>query len=222
MTNESAVELNGPVREPKAGHPADSLVILCHGYGANGDDLINLADQWRPLLPATVFCAPNAPERAPMAPNGYQWFALSSLSREERSEGTRAAAPILNGYIDHVLSRYGIAESRLALVGFSQGTMLSLEVGLRREPQIAGILGYSGALAAPERLAAEIRSRPPVMLIHGDRDAMIPFTFMYEAVGALEALGVRVEKHLCSGIAHGISPEGLQRGGAFLSRIFGR
>lgn len=221
MVDEIASNLTGPIREPDAKEKADSLVILCHGYGANGDDLIGLADQWRPLLPTTVFCAPNAPEKAPLAPNGYQWFALGSLSREERAVGTRAAAPILNAYIDQMLTHYKIDDSRLALVGFSQGTMLSLEVGLRRESQLSGILGYSGALAAPERLVAEIRSRPPIMLIHGDRDAMIPFTYMYEAVGALEAAGLKVEKHLCSGVAHGISPEGLQKGGAFLCRNFG-
>jgi len=221
MAEQVSLILSGPVREPEPHLQVDSLVILCHGYGANGDDLIGLADQWRPLLPTTVFCAPNAPERAPLAPNGYQWFALNGLSKEARDRGTRAAAPVLNEFIDQMLARYKISASRLALVGFSQGTMLLLEVGLRREQQIAGILGYSGALAAPERLLAEIRSRPPVMLIHGDRDAMIPFTYMYEAVGALEAAGLQVERLLCSGIAHGISPEGLQKGGAFLCRIFG-
>jgi phospholipase/carboxylesterase len=219
--NEAVVaQLSGPVIEPENGAP-ESMVILCHGYGSNGDDLIQLAPQWQAILPGTVFLSPNAPEACPGAPGGYQWFPLTSMDRDERKAGVYGAAPILNGFIDQSLEKYGLTEDRLALVGFSQGTMMSLHVGPRREKQLAGILGFSGALTAPENLVAEIRSKPPVSLFHGEQDNMIPFPAMFEAVGALEAAGMKVQRHLSPGVPHSIGPDGLQKGGAFLASIFG-
>ncbi len=214
-------DLTGPKIEPKEGVKPDSLVIFCHGFGANGQDLIGLADNWRAMFPATVFLAPNAPEPCAGAPGGYQWFPISSFDREERATGTKRAAPILDRYIDETLEAYGLDESRLVLVGFSQGTMMALHAGLRRKKQIAGILGYSGALIMPERLVAEIRSRPPILLIHGDQDNVVPAYMMFESVGALEAAGLTVEKHLSQGVAHGIAPDGLQKGGIFIARVLG-
>lgn len=209
--------LEGPVLMPASGIKK-SLVILCHGYGSNGEDLINLAKNLQPDFPDTVFVAPNAPEKSPH-PGGYQWFPITSFSQQERIEGTYNAAPYLDEFIDHCLKKYTVPESKLALVGFSQGTMLSLHVGLRRKNQVAGILGFSGALAAPGTLVAEMKSKPPVYLIHGAMDNVIPFPALFEAVGALEAAGICVEKHISQNTAHGIAQDGLEKGRAFLKRV---
>ncbi len=215
------VEISGPSSLPESGTKPDSIVIFLHGYGSNGDDLIGLAPNWRAILPNTVFLSPNAPEKTPMAPNGYQWFPLSTLAKSERETGVYKAAPTLNAYIDKVLAEYDLSEDRLALVGFSQGTMMALHVAPRRAKQLACVLGYSGALAAPHKLVDESKSKPPVMLIHGESDDVIPFPAMFEAVGALEALGLEVEKHISKNTPHGIAPDGLQKGGIFLTRAFG-
>lgn len=220
MTITDTAGLSGPIIEARSG-TTDSMVILCHGYGSNGDDLVQLAPHWQAILPNTVFISPNAPERCPGSPTGFQWFPLTSMSREERISGTVAAAPSLDAFIDEKLAEYDLTEDRLALVGFSQGTMMSLHVGPRRGKPLAGILGYSGALSGPALLVAEGRSKPPVFLVHGDRDEVIPFPAMFEAVGALEAAGLSVEKHISSGITHSIGPDGLQKGGIFLARVFG-
>lgn len=199
---------------------AESLVILSHGYGSNGDDLFRLAMEWKEKLPRTIFVAPNAPEPSPH-PGGFQWFPINSFSKEERIEGTCKAAPKLDEFIDHCLKKYKIPSNKLALVGFSQGTMMSLHVGLRRRKPVAGILGYSGALAAPEKLINEITNKPPVFLLHGTQDNIIPFPAMFEAVGALQAAGVSVKNHLSQNTAHGIGSDGLQKGGGFLSQVLG-
>src|SRR5471032_3024039 len=160
--------IDGPRVVPASGATARSLVILLHGYGSNGDDLISLAPHWRGVLPATVFVAPNAPEPCPGAPGGYQWWALTSPDRGGRAAGAARAAPVLDAFIDAELARHGLTEAQLALVGFSQGTMMALQVGPRRLRALAGIVGYSGMLADPEALASEVRTRPPVLLVHGD------------------------------------------------------
>jgi len=210
--------LDGPSIAPTG--RGTSLVILLHGYGSNGADLIGLAQKWRALLPSTFFIAPNAPEKSPH-PGGYQWFPISSFAAEERASGTERVAPLLHEFIDANLSAHDLPPSKLALVGFSQGTMLSLHAGLRRKEQIAGILGYSGALAAPEKLKDEIRSRPPVLLFHGTDDPLIPCPAMFEAAGALKANGVPVETRLSEGVGHGIGQDGLEVGGRFLRRVLG-
>lgn len=209
--------LDGPVLMPPSGK-VERLVILSHGYGSNGDDLINLGKNWRDLLPDTVFLSPNAPDNSPN-PGGYQWFPINSFSKEERIEGTYAAAPFLDEFIDHALREYGVSSDKLALVGFSQGTMMSLHVGLRRKDQVAGILGFSGALASAGTLVSEMKTKPPVFLIHGAMDNVIPFPAIFEAVGALEAAGINVEKHISQNTAHGIAQDGLEKGGAFLARV---
>lgn len=211
--------LDGPVLMPTSGK-VKSLVILSHGYGSNGEDLINLAKNLQPLLPDTVFVSPNAPENSPN-PGGYQWFPLNSFSQEERTEGAYKAAPFLEDFIDHCLQEYGVTSDKLALVGFSQGTMMSLHVGLRRQEQVAGILGFSGALASPGTLVSEMKTKPPIFLIHGAMDNVIPFPALFEAVGALEAAGLSVEKHISQNTAHGIAQDGLEKGGAFLARVLG-
>ena len=206
--------LTGPERLPAAA--PKRLVIFLHGLGADGNDLIGLADQWAPALPETAFFAPHAPEPCDMAPMGRQWFSLQSRTPESMLAGTQGAAPMLDAYIDAQCARFALAPGRVALVGFSQGTMMSLYVSLRRPAPLACVLGYSGALLAPEALAGELRARPPLMLIHGDADDLVPVAALHGAVAALGAAGVAVQWHISPGIGHGIAPDGLAIGGTFL------
>ncbi len=165
--------LSGPSHPPKSGGKPTRLVILLHGLGADGNDLIGLAPYWAPLIPDAEFLSPNAPFPCDMAPHGYQWLSARDSSAAARLAGARAAAAILDAFITEALAERALAESELALVGFSQGTMMSLFVGPRRERQLAGIVGYSGRLIAPELFGAEIRSRPPILLVHGTDDPVV-------------------------------------------------
>lgn len=211
-------ELNGPRLEPEGGKP-EKLVILCHGYGSNGDDLYGLIPHLKPALPNAVYVSPNAPEVCWGAPNGYQWFPLSTLSREERLEGTLKAAPTLDHFIDQELEKYGLENKDLILVGFSQGTMMSLHVGLRRNGDIGGIIGFSGAMTQPENWEDDITSKPPVVLIHGDIDNVVPVQMMHEAYSALDGIGIDVDKHVSPGVMHSIGPDGLQKAIDFLGKL---
>jgi phospholipase/carboxylesterase len=211
--------LSGPSHPPHSGGKAKRLVILLHGLGADGNDLIGLAPYWAPHMPDVEFLSPNAPFPCDMAPYGYQWLSARDSSPEARLSGARAAAAILDAFITEELARRELSESDLALVGFSQGCMMSLFVGPRREHPIAGIVGYSGRLIAPELLGAEIRARPPVLLVHGTDDPMVPYGSMMEAEAALKAADVSVETLTCPGIGHSIDGPGLQRGGQFLRRV---
>ena len=167
----STPHLHGPRIEPRGGPAA--LVVLLHGYGANGDDLIALGEVWRRQLPQAVFVAPNAPEEVPGMPGALQWFPLTFRDPGERWRGVVAARPGLDRFLDAELARYGLGDDRLVLVGFSQGTMLGLHAGLRRRVTPAAIVGYSGLLAGPEHLG-EITVRPPVLLVHGAEDRVTP------------------------------------------------
>jgi phospholipase/carboxylesterase len=208
--------LDGPTSAPAAGAAPRSLVILLHGYGSNGADLIGLVPYWRAALPDTLFLAPDAPQACPGAPGGRQWWPLTSLSPEARAAGVRVSAPVLNAYIDSHLAAHGLTEEALALVGFSQGTMMALHVGPRRARPLAGILGYSGMLADPDALAREVVTKPPVMLLHGDADEVLPVGAMHQAKAELEDLGFEVSAHVSPGLGHSIDGEGLQRGARFL------
>ena len=212
-------QLNGPMVAPASGGPPRSIVILLHGYGSNGDDLIGLAPYWRTALPDTVFLSPNAPQPCPGAPGGYQWWSLASLDTRARAAGVRQAAPIVDAFVDAQLARFGLAEDRLALVGFSQGTMTALHVGPRRARQLAGIVGYSGMLADPDAPAADLLTRPPILLVHGDADPMVPVAATHQAKAALAPLGFDVTTHICPGLPHSIDEAGLRLGGAFLARV---
>ncbi len=212
--------LDGPRLPPANGAPARKLVIFAHGYGSNGEDLIGLASYWAAMLPDAAFISPNAPERVPGQPMGFQWFGLSSLSPDVIARGVAAAASTLDGFIDAELARHGLTPADCALVGFSQGTMMSLHVGLRRTEALAGIVGFSGRLAAPEMLAAERRSRPPVLLVHGDRDEVIPVQALFAANLALADAGAPTLWRISGGTAHGIAEDGLAIGGEFLRDAF--
>ena len=218
-------ELDGPRLEPRSG-PARQLVVFLHGYGADGNDLIELGRAWQALLPDTAFVSPHAPEPCGQAPMGRQWFALTFRDPDERWIGVNKAAPVLERFLEAELARHKLAPSAMALVGFSQGTMMALHVGLRRAMAPAAIVGYSGLLvvppdANPDTFAAEIKSRPPVLLIHGDQDELFAVQALFQTAQGLAALGVPAEWHLSAGIGHGIDGEGLRHGGEFLARRLG-
>jgi phospholipase/carboxylesterase len=221
-----AAELDGPRLSPRSG-AAGQLVVFLHGYGADGNDLIDLGRAWQDSLPQAAFVSPHAPEPCGQAPVGRQWFPLTFRDPNERWVGVNQAAPLLERFLAAELARHRLPPSALALVGFSQGTMMALHVGLRRAAAAAAIVGYSGLLVAPpdgnvEALAASIKSRPPVLLVHGDRDDLIPPAALFQTAQGLAALGVPVEWHLCAGLGHGIDAEGLRQGGEFLARRFAR
>jgi len=215
-------DLDGPRLSPRSGQ-AKQLVVFLHGYGADGNDLIDIGRAWQPLLPDAAFVSPHAPYPCGQAPSGREWFPLTFRDPDERWRGVNMAAPALDSFLDGELRRANLPPSALALVGFSQGTMMALHAGLRRATPLAAIVGYSGLLALPNdaasaKFAAEIKSRPPILLIHGDQDPLIPVEALFHAAQNLASLEAPVEWHISSGIGHGIDPEGLRHGGEFLAR----
>jgi phospholipase/carboxylesterase len=210
-------KLDRLVQPPAAGGKPRSLVMLLHGLGANGADLMGLAPYWAELLPHTAFVAPDAPEPCDMAPYGFQWFSLQDRSPLAMMRGVSVAAPVLDGFLDEILAEHGLDDSRLALVGFSQGTMMSLHVGLRRATAPAAIVGYSGALLSGPELFVEIRARPPVLLVHGDADPIVPVSALDAAAIGLRAVGLTVETERRPGLGHSIDEVGLERGAVFLA-----
>jgi phospholipase/carboxylesterase len=217
-----AAELDGPRLEPQSG-AARHLVVFLHGYGADGNDLIDIGRMWQKVLPQAAFVAPHAPEPCSQAPVGRQWFPLTMRSVEERWTGVNQAAPVLERFLEAELARRSLPPSALALVGFSQGTMMALHAGLRRAVPPAAIVGYSGVLVVPETVppeafAAEIRARPPILLVHGDRDELIPVQALFHASQSLASLDIPVEWHISAGVGHGIDEEGLRHGSEFLAR----
>lgn len=211
--------IDGPRIPPKGGK-AKKLVVLFHGYGSNGADLAGLAQAWAGDLPDVAWASPNAPEPVPGAPNGFQWFPISRLDPALMEAGVRAAAPTAQHFISSELKRWGLGESDLVLIGFSQGTMMALHCGLRRETDPAGIIGYSGALPGPERLKTEMSSKPPVLLIHGDQDDVLPAGMTLMAAQGLAEAGAGAEFHFSPGLPHSIGPDGLELGGRFLRAAF--
>lgn len=206
-------------RRAAASGTAKSLVVFVHGYGADGADLLGLADPLAPHLPDTVFVAPDAPEPCTGNPFGRQWFPIPWLdgsSEAEAAAGLAAAAADLDAFLEDRLAEEGLAPAALALFGFSQGTMISLHVAPRRSRPVAGVVAFSGRLIAPERLAAEARVKPPVLLIHGDADPVVPFADMGRAGEALVAAGFETYGHVMQGTGHGIAPDGLSAALGFL------
>lgn len=214
--------LNGPRLTPAAAGAARHLVVFLHGYGANGADLIALGREWSHVLPHAAFVSPDAPETCPANPyGGRQWFELTVIGAEELWLGVNRAAPVLNAFLDAELAAHGLDDGALALVGFSQGAMMALHVGLRRPRPPAAIVGYSGLLAGPQHLAAQIQARPPVLLVHGDSDELIPVQALTAAREILASVGVPVEWHVSKNLGHGIDAEGLRLAGAFLAEGLG-
>ena len=222
-----AAELTGPRLAPHSRKPARQLVVFLHGYGADGNDLIELGRAWQNLLPEAAFASPHAPEPCAQAPIGRQWFSLTFPFRDknERWTGVNKAALVLERFLGEELKRNNLPGSALALVGFSQGTMMALHVGLRRTERPAAIVGYSGLFVlpdghGPEAVSGEIKARPPVLLVHGDRDDLIPAEALFLSAQHLATLDIPTEWHVSAGLGHGIDQEGLQHGGEFLARRF--
>ena len=212
--------IDGPRIHP-AGGKAKNLVVFLHGYGADGNDLIDIGRLWAPLMPETAFVSPHAPEPCAEAPTGRQWFPLAGVDPHKLRAGVLHAAPALGAFLDAELERHKLADDRLALVGFSQGTMLALHVAPRRAKAIAGVVGYSGLLPGPEYLKAEAKQHPPILLVHGDADPLIPSMALFAAARVLGDAGFQVEWHVRPGLEHGIDQEGLDLGAGFLGRVFG-
>ena len=214
-------ELNFKRRASQSGEDS-SVVLFLHGYGADGADLLGLAEPLAPHLPDTVFIAVDAPSRSMANPMGFQWFPIPWIdgsSEAAAAEGLRHSAKLLDGFIDKVLADEGLTPDRLVLFGFSQGTMMSLHVAPRRQDPVAGIVGFSGRLMMPETLAAETLSRPPILLIHGDADDVVPFEEMKLAAEALQAAEFEVYGQVMEGTAHGIAPDGLSAALGFMQQM---
>lgn len=189
-----------------------SLVIFVHGYGADGNDLISLADPLGEHLPDTVFYSPDAPNPCKMSPMGREWFPIPWIdgsSEEVAKAGMETAVQMLNDFVDDTMKAEGVTPAQTFLVGFSQGTMMSLHIAPRRAEPLAGVVGFSGRLLEPDTLKPEVVSRPPVLLVHGDADEMVPVASLPEAANALTLAEFEVYTHISKGTGHGIAPDGL-------------
>ena len=213
-------DLKTYTQEPKSGGKPRQLVVLLHGLGANGMDLIGLARYWESILPEAAFISPDAPFPCDMAPVGYQWFSLQEWTPESLLKGVETAAPILQSYLDKMLQHYDLEDKNMALVGFSQGTMMSLYAGPRRAKKIGGILGYSGSLIGEAGLSDPKIHRMPVHLVHGDADMVVPVQAWQHAKSVLTQNGFDVTGHTTQNLGHGIDDDGIESGADFLSRIF--
>ena len=212
-----------PLDGPRAGSGSPrQLVVLLHGYGADGRDLIGLAQQLKVILPDAAFVAPNAPEPCAQSPAGRQWFPLFSRDPDERWKGVNKAGPGLDAFLDAELAKFGLDDGKLALVGFSQGTMMALHVGLRRRRRPAAIVGLSGLLVSPEKLPkSPPAAAPPVLLTHGSEDNVIPVDALFMSAEGLAEAGIPCEWHLSAGVAHGIDEGALTHAALFLAASFG-
>lgn len=213
--------LSGPSADPASGGPARQLVVLLHGVGANGADLIDLAPYFAPSLPDAAFVAPDAPFPYDMAPFGRQWFSLQDRSVPALAAGIRATAPILDAFIAQELAARALDDSALAIIGFSQGTMMALHIAPRRERACAAIIGFSGALVEPESLPSEVRSRPRTLLVHGAEDEVVNPACLPHAEQGLASVGIPVLAELRPGLGHSIDGSGAGLAIAFLRQVFG-
>lgn len=209
---------------PLTGGDPKRAVIFLHGLGDRGDGgLLSIGQVWQRALPDCEFVCPDAPFAYDMAPDdfgGRQWFSLQDYNAEKIDAGVQTAAPILNDYIDHILKTRKLTPDQLALVGFSQGTMMALYAGPRRAEPVACIIGYSGSLRVAEKLKAEKKSAPPVLLIHGTYDEVVPFDRMAEAEKGLKKADIPVTTFICPGLGHSIDERGVLEGLRFLQKHF--
>lgn len=209
--------VNGASLQPLSGGVPKQIVLLLHGYGSSGSDLISLAPLWRQSLPDALFLAPHAPQRSGA---GYQWWPLHGFTPSALAAGAALAAPAIHAFVDRKLGQYGLGEADLAIVGFSQGTMMALHVGLRRSAPPAAIVGYSGMLVGAHELAHAATVRPPVLLVHGAADPVVPVAALHAAKAELHRLGIDAETHVGAGVGHSVDPVGLRLGLEFVARGF--
>ena len=210
----------GPGSQGASKGTAKQLVVLCHGVGADGHDLIDLAPAWSPALPDALFVAPDGPEPYEDAPQGRQWFSLADRTPHVLYDGAQRAAPALQAYIDAELERAGLGHNDVAIMGFSQGAMMTLHAGLRRHPAPRGLLAFSGALLLTPELEAQCVGHPPTLLVHGEDDPVVPFARTGPTVAALERLGIPLQTLWRPGLGHAIDDAGISAGALFLQRIF--
>ena len=200
------------------------VVMFLHGLGDRGDGgLLEIGRMWQNALPDCAFVCPDAPFEFDMAPpefGGRQWFSLKSFAPDDMLQGALRAAPILNAYIDSVLKEFNLTSDKLIMVGFSQGTMMTLHTALRRAAPVGGIIGYSGMLLAPTLLKTEKQSSPPVLLVHGTLDPVVPYAALAAADQGLKDVGVSVETVTCR-CEHTIDDVGLNAGLRFIKKIWG-
>ncbi len=212
--------VNGKSLKPKSGGSPRQIVLLLHGFSSSGDDMISLAPHWQDALPDALFLAPHAPQKCGMMGAGYQWWGLSGFVPSALAAGASSAAPAIDAFIDRKLEEYGLTEDDLALVGFSQGTMMALHVGLRRQRAVAAVVGYSGMLTGGAELAHREHTKPPVLLVHGTADPVVPIAAMHMAESELKRLDVPVTTHISYGVPHSVDPVGLRLGKEFVVRHF--
>ena len=211
------VALTGPVFEP-ASQKVHQLVILIHGYGSTGEDLLGVAPPLSSYVPNALFCAPDGPYpwEGDSLFGGRQWFSLPDLSQDTLSKGVASTLPCLNQFLDQLLDNYGLTENQVALIGFSQGAMIVLSWGLSRERPVGAVVAYSGLFADSED--QPVRSRPPVLLVHGDQDTVVPRFYCELAQDRLKKRGVSVTSRICQNVGHSIDAQGLQVAGTFIQQ----
>ncbi|MBL6426100.1 MAG: prolyl oligopeptidase family serine peptidase [Maritimibacter sp.] len=218
-----ARELQYKSRPAKSGE-TKSVVVFLHGYGADGADLLGLADPLSDHMPDTAFYAPDAPEKCAGNPFGFQWFPIPWLdgsSEEAARAGADLAHEDIDAFLDMVMAQEGITPDRLIVYGFSQGTMMSLKVIPQRDTEIAGIVAFSGRILQPETYGEHVKVRPPVLLVHGDADEMVPVAHFQEAGQVLNDAGFNVYGHIQKGTGHGIAPDGLSVALSFMADRLG-
>lgn len=211
---------NGASLKPLSGAKPKQIIILLHGFGSSGSDMIALAPHWQNKFADALFLAPHAPQRCAMMASGYQWWGLSGFAPSALAAGAASAAPAINAFIDRKLKEYDLTEADLALVGFSQGTMMALHIGLRRPKPVAAIVGYSGMLTSTADITKNDLAKPPVLLVHGSADPVVPVGAMPLAQQELQNLGIDVRTHIAHGLAHSVDPTGLEMGRDFLIKAF--
>ncbi len=209
--------LSGPHRLPLSGGAPDSLVVMLHGRGSNGNDLIGLADVFAPAFPNTVFHSPNAPLDLEGMPGYHQWYELSN--RESRGEGVRAVEPTVNAFIDELLTEYGLEASRCIQLGFSQGCITSMHTVPRRRTPLAGVVGFSGQMVTGDSLLREVASKTPFILIHGAEDERLPASGSVEAAAKFEEAGIAASSHVLPGLGHSLDARGFVLAGIFMQQV---
>ena len=210
--------LNTTIIKPHSGKEPKNAVILCHGYGGDGKDISLLAVYWKTFLPETIFICPDAPEKCAVSPTGYQWFDLMDESKDHILAKSLIAENKLNKLIDEVKSNLNLSAANIAIGGFSQGCMITLQTGLKRKDKVNSILGYSGKIIDKEHLKNNLISKPKIMLMHGDKDEIVPINFLLESIDFFAAANYPIESKIFQGVEHRIPTEGSSLGLHFLKK----
>ena len=212
--------LNTIVLDPLSKEKPKNAMILCHGYGGDGKDISLLANYWKNYLPETIFICPDAPEKCAVSPTGFQWFDLMDITEDEILAKSLIAEMKLNKLIDEVKSKNNLNSDQIGIGGFSQGCMISLQAGLKRKEKVRCILGYSGKIINPKHLEKNINSRPEIMLMHGEKDEVVPISYLLEAREFFDKNEYKIETKIFKNCEHRIPSEGSSAGLEFIKKIF--